>query len=617
MSKSSLFFNGASRGVLAGAAALAALWAVQANAAPKPIAQLHVATTAHSEGTVNLSALGEATARSAAAAKSGLAPAASKGSSEYRNVPLRTFRPRHTYTQAEAAVGAPHASATGHFVGADGTAISTSPSLGNSFNGLDQADQRNSDNGNQFTIEPPDQALAVGHGYVVESVNDALQVYNTKGQPLLAAPVSMNRFFNQPSQYNRTTGDRGPFLSDPRAYYDYATGRFFVIEWATLNDANGNPLNISVQFVAVSQSSNPTAGWNLYSYETTNSAFFGCPCFPDFNQLGIDASGVYISNNLFGIGTNGFVGAVLYVLPKKAMEEGSLPIVLQTAPLSNDFSIMPTVIPPHAKFATENNGSEYLVENTSDLTNNGIGTTVNVFAITGTKTLTSPFPALFLSELTLATQTVSANLPPALQKDGPRPLGGPTGLNDPVPLLSSGDGRFGSTAYYVNGVVSAASSTSVVNPDNSVGVGAAFYQFNVSGAGGGSFTGSVNNQAIFAAPNDGFLLYPAVAMNVFGQGQIGVSVTSNNMFPSTGFFEVPEFVNPAIVLTGIGAQPDDGFTAYAQFGGNGVGRWGDYSAGAVDTYGSIWLGSEYIPDSAKYPRTVDANWGTYITRTNP
>ncbi|MEO8925682.1 MAG: hypothetical protein ABI306_00845 [Caulobacteraceae bacterium] len=621
MSRLSQLLNGASLGALPGLLALAAIGGLavgQANAAT-PGPKIQAIGPAHSEGTINLSVLGAAAARSSTAAKSGPQSAASKDASEYRNIGLHSFRPQHTFTQAEAAVGAPHATAVGHLVNGNGKALPPGPRLGNSFNGLDHADQRNADNGNQFSLEPPDQGLAVGHGYVVESVNNALQVYTTAGKPLLAAPVSMNKFFNQPSEFNRTTGERGPFLSDTRAYYDYATGRFFVTEWATLNDANGNPLNVSIQFFAVSQTSNPTGAWNLFSYETTNPQFAGCPCFPDFNQLGMDASSVTITNNLFGIGTNAFVGAVLYIFPKQAVEAGTLPILFETStPLSNDFTIMPTVIPPHANFASENNGTEYLVENGSDLSNNGIGTSVNIWAITNTKSLKGSNPSLGLSFLTLPTQTVSANLPPVLQMDGSRPLGGsgPGGLNDPNPMLNPDDGRFSSTAYYVNGVISAASSTAVVQPDNSVSDGVAFYQFNVSGGDGG-FTASVKNQAIYAAPNNGFLAYPAVAMNVFGEGGIGVTVSSLNMFPSTASISVPEFASPAIVLSGIGAQPDDGFTAYAQFGGNGVGRWGDYGAGAVDAYGSLWFGNEYIPDSAVYPRTSLANWGTYISRTAP
>jgi hypothetical protein len=623
MSTLSTLFNGVSHGrrssLMWAAAAVSGLIAGQANAAGASpdaarVATFHATASAKSVGTVNLSALGAATARGGGAGSATLTPKQLKALSDFRNIPLRTFRPRHTFTQAEAAVGAPHATMVSRMVNLSGHAIPDTPA-GASFNGLDHADQRNADNGNQFSLEPPDQALAVGHGFVLESVNNALQVYNLTGKPLLAAPVSMNRFFNQPSELNRVTGQQGPFLSDPRAYYDYSTGRFFVTEWATLNDGSGNPLNISIQFVAVSQTSDPTGGWNLYSYETTNPSVAGCPCFPDFDQLGLDASGVYISNNLFGIETGGFSGAVIYALPKAAMVAGSLPFVLEVGPLTNDFTIHPTVIPPHAKSANENQGTEYLVENTSDLTVDGIGTSVNVFAITGTKTLAGGSPSLSLSEAAVTTQTVSANLPPAIQMDGPRPLGGPGGLNDPVPLLNPDDGRFSSTPVYVNGVITAVSSTAVVQPDNSVSDGVAFYQFNVSGR-HGSFTASVKNQAIFAAPGDAFLTYPVVAINVFGQGAIGMSVSSQNLFPSTATVQVPEFANPTIVVQGLGAQPDDGFTAYAQFGGNGVGRWGDYGAGAVDAFGTAWFAGEYIPDSAIHPRTVNANWGTFVAR-NP
>jgi hypothetical protein len=64
-------------------------------------------------------------------------------------------------------------------------------------------------------------------------------------------------------------------------------------------------------------------------------------------------------------------------------------------------------------------------------------------------------------------------------------------------------------------------------------------------------------------------------------------------------------------LGAAGAAPEDGFTGYAFFGGNGVARWGDYSAATADEDGSIWLATEFIPNS---PRTQLANWGTFIGR---
>ena len=37
---------------------------------------------------------------------------------------------------------------------------------------------------NQFSLEPPDQGLCVGNGYVVEAVNSVIQVWDTNGNEL-------------------------------------------------------------------------------------------------------------------------------------------------------------------------------------------------------------------------------------------------------------------------------------------------------------------------------------------------------------------------------------------------------------------------------------------------
>src|SRR5258707_6360214 len=44
-------------------------------------------------------------------------------------------------------------------------------------------------------LEPPDQALCVGNGYVLEGVNTAWKVYSTTGAPLTPA-VPITQFFN-------------------------------------------------------------------------------------------------------------------------------------------------------------------------------------------------------------------------------------------------------------------------------------------------------------------------------------------------------------------------------------------------------------------------------------
>jgi hypothetical protein len=60
------------------------------------------------------------------------------------------------------------------------------------FNGLRHRDQRFANGGNQFSLEPPDQGLAVGttqcggHICVLEAVNDVLAVYDGVTQSQLA-----------------------------------------------------------------------------------------------------------------------------------------------------------------------------------------------------------------------------------------------------------------------------------------------------------------------------------------------------------------------------------------------------------------------------------------------
>ena len=55
----------------------------------------------------------------------------------------------------------------------------SNPELANSFDGLNHFDQRTANGGNQFSLEPPDQGLCAGNGFVVEVVNSVIQVWDT------------------------------------------------------------------------------------------------------------------------------------------------------------------------------------------------------------------------------------------------------------------------------------------------------------------------------------------------------------------------------------------------------------------------------------------------------
>ena len=146
----------------------------------------------------------------------------------------------------------------------------SSPELLGGFDGLNFHDQRYANGGNQFSVEPPDQGLCAGNGFVMESVNDVLAIYDKAGNKLVG-PVDLNTFYGYPAAINRSTGAYGPSITDPSCYYDAGTQRWFQVvltldRVGTLSSLAGtNHLDI-----AVSQTADPTGAWNIYRLPVTS-----------------------------------------------------------------------------------------------------------------------------------------------------------------------------------------------------------------------------------------------------------------------------------------------------------------------------------------------------------
>src|SRR5436305_11637424 len=102
-----------------------------------------------------------------------------------------------------------------------GKKAKSNPTFNFGFEGLNHYQQRYSRGGNQFSLEPPDQGMCVGNGYVVEAVNDVMNVFNSSGQSQLPDntatnivagfprnvnhAVDLNSFYGYPPAINRTT----------------------------------------------------------------------------------------------------------------------------------------------------------------------------------------------------------------------------------------------------------------------------------------------------------------------------------------------------------------------------------------------------------------------------
>ena len=510
-----------------------------------------------------------------------------------------------------------------------GTPVVSNPGGATGFNGLTHADQRNAGTGQyvntQFSLEPPDQGLCVGHGFVIEPVNLAFAVYNESGTRLTGF-TALNQFYNRSPAINRTTGVTGDFLSDPKCYWDPVGQRF--IQTILEVDAPGvfdgvTAVNGTHVLIAVSQTSDPTGRWNLYSVDTTDNgangtpAHAGCPCLPDQPLLGANRDGVFINTNEFQNNTNFFFnGGQLYGLGRAALESGASSVVFDhldvgTVPtgdanLPRWGSIQPSesVNPRSGTELLMTGGPEDIFQNNAPLDNR-----IAAWSLAGTRSLTGGHPRLQLSHQVLTSETYGLPINTgATQKPGPTPLG--TSLGEPLEKINANDSRMNQVVD-LNGVLLGGVNTTVISATGPPRVGIAYFAVGAIGSPFG-IAARILHQG-YVAVNGENVLFPSIAVNRFGVGAMAFTLSGPDFFPSAAYvrFALGRAVGP-IHITGPGALPEDGFTGYAAEGSPtpGVARWGDYSA-AVFADGAIWMGNEFIPNA---PRTLLANWGTFLSR---
>jgi len=216
----------------------------------------------------------------------------------------------------------------------------SNPELGLSIDGLNHFQQRFvAAGGNQFSIEPPDQGLCVGNGFVLETVNVVLRIFDTAGNPV-SAPIDLNSFYGYAPAIDRTKNPLqfGPSITDPSCLFDAQTQRWFHVV-LTLDRANiftqglsgANHLDI-----AVSATADPTGLWNIYRLPVQDDGTQGTPdhhctlgrnpahgpCLGDYPHIGADASGFYITTNEFNLVSPGFHGAQIYAFSKAQLAAG-------------------------------------------------------------------------------------------------------------------------------------------------------------------------------------------------------------------------------------------------------------------------------------------------------
>lgn len=523
------------------------------------------------------------------------------------------------------------------------TRAKSNPQLTGDFEGLNFHDQRYANNGNQFSVEPPDQGLCAGNGFVVESVNDVLAIYDRAGNKLVG-PVDLNTFYGYPAAIDRDTGAYGPSITDPSCYYDADTRRWFHVVLTLDRVGTSSALAGTNHLdIAVSQTADPTGAWTIYQLPVQNNGTQGTPdhgcsdgfCLGDYPHIGADANAIFLTTNEFSLFGPGFYGSQIYAISKRALVAGasSPNVVLFNAGDPSvpapAFTVWPAVS-SGGQYAGAHGGTEYFLSSDAVFYDDGTSNTVWLWAVSNTKAIDSAPMALTLDVSPVGVQTYAVPSSLARQKPGDAPLRdcfatpgcAPTYLDYPNIVYSTprplavNDSRMQQVSF-ANGKLWGTLDTDVLLGDGSHGSGIAYFVIDPQ-------AGGVFANGTLALP-DANLTYGTSAVTQSGRGVIAFTVVGPNDYPSAGYASLDAKLGAGDVhIAAAGAGPWDGFTGIPYLGG-GRPRWGDYGAAAVEG-NTIWTASEYIAHSctlAEYltaplfqcggTRGALSNWSTRIS----
>lgn len=531
--------------------------------------------------------------------------------------------------------------------------VRTGPQLLQSFLGLDHRDQRLANNGNQFSVEPPDQGLCVGNGHIVEPVNDVIRVYSTATGAPQTGVEDLNTFLGYPPVVVRSVPRYGPFVTDPSCLFDPTTGQFFFTALTLgVNPSTGalsgqNQLDIAV-------AADPTGSWARYHLDVTDDGTNGtpihrhCPCIGDYPHVGVDSNGFYITTNEYSFFGPEYNAAQIYAFSKTALaRHDSTVFVTQFDTTGADkgnpgFTVWPAQSPVTSQFAGSKHGTEYFLSSTAapEANGNGRSNSIVLWALTNTASLGTADPAATLTEASLRVQSYSIP-PPANQQPGPAPLlqclidpACATFLNgeaDPFPEalspLDSNDTRMQQVTY-AGGLLYGALDTGVrVGGATKAGVAYFVVKPEITN---GRVKGELRNQGTIGVGGNN-LAYPAIGITASGKGIMSFTLVGADYHPSAAFTAFDAKRGAGLIqLAAAGVGPQDGFSGYNYYnGGKARPRWGDYGATAVSG-DTIWAAAEYIAQSCTLTqyltapvgscggtRTALANWATRISQIRP
>jgi hypothetical protein len=421
--------------------------------------------------------------------------------------------------------------------------------------------------GVNVSTTPPDCSGAIGPSHFVEFINGRFAVFNKTTGALVMGITDTAFWANAGVVVSNNFS-----LTAPRLIYDPLSQRWIAAEldYFTANKYVGT----NDFLLAVSASSDPTGIWSAVKFKADPSG----GRYADFTTLGVDASGVYLSADLFD-GTQTAIAPTLAIIPKASLLVGSvktngLNIVATLSYGINGHIVQPAITSSNATsgevmLGVESLGADFQTH-----------TTLLSTDVQNVTTNTAASATLSAVAVTVPGYSVAFN---PFQPDG-------------SDNLDDNDLRFSASVYRVGDIVYAAHNIEVNNH-----AGIQWYVLN-----------ALNNSVIQSgqvADTNLDLFFPSIAANAQGNVVMAFNASSTNTFVSS-YAVVGQTVSGTLSFGSLQLLKS-GVASYQNpdpVAGDGSSRWGDYSSISVDPLNSsnFWT-IQMIPASG-------TTWQTQITQ---
>ncbi len=167
---------------------------------------------------------------------------------------------------------------------------------------------------------PPDTIGSVGPQHIVEMTNGSYAMYDKSGTELASGALSA--FWKDAGIED---AQEHPAVFDPFVQYDPESRRWFALAEDNSFSTGGENPEPNRILLAISDSSDPTAGWKAYAWASNPPNTDPDELlWADQALLGFDQDGVYIASNMFYLGGDEFPPdyELVIVIPKEDLLEG-------------------------------------------------------------------------------------------------------------------------------------------------------------------------------------------------------------------------------------------------------------------------------------------------------